>query len=579
MPRTPTLAARAAAALFLLLAAAARPAAAQFTNVAGPELADAGRAWGVVFTDLDGDGSPDLYFQNTALTPSRLFLHVAADSFVAAPAIPVAYTLDPTAADYDNDGDLDLFLHSPGLADHMLRNDGAGVFTDATVAPLNDAGQARCAGWADYDLDGDLDVYLGMGLTIGVNKLLRNDGARSFVDVTTPELAVEGGEGVAWGDVDGDGDPDLFLQRGGGMANVLLRNDGAAGFANVTAGALTDPGTSGRGAAWADWDNDGDLDMYLANEYGGSRLLRNDGTEFADVTGDSPALTFPGQAFACGWADYDNDGWLDLYVTTYSFAAPDKLFHNEGDGTFTDAAVPGMTDGTDTLAAAWADYDGDGDLDLYCADYETPNRLYRNDLANGNHWLQVDLVGTTTNHFGVGARILLAAGGMQQLREVGTDMGYMCQGSMTAEFGLGAATSVDAIGVQWPTGVFQVVEVAGVDQRITVVETSPGVGSPVVAAAGGDDELRLMPVAPNPFRGEAQVRFVMPGAGGAVRLTVHDVAGRCVAVLAEGVRGGGAQTVTWDGRALGGGRVPAGVYFVRLEAAGGVKGERVVLTR
>lgn len=557
--------------------AAAPPAAAQFTEVTPPGLADAGRAWGVVFTDLNGDGSPDVYFQNTAITASRLFLHVAGDSFVQAPTFPVPYATNPTAADYDQDGDLDLFLHTPGPPDKLMRNEGGGVFTDATFPPLNDPGQARCAGWADYDLDGDLDVYLGMGLNIGVNKLLRNDGAREFLDVTTPALAVAGGEGVNWGDVDADGDPDLFLQRGGGLANVLLRNDGAAGFASVDAGALTAPGTSGRGAAWADHDNDGDLDMYLANEFGGSRLLRNDAGVFADITGDSPALTFPGQAFACGWADYDNDGRLDLYVTTFAGGPANKLFHNEGDGTFTDVPAPGVTAGSNSLAAAWADYDGDGDMDLYCADYEEPNRLYRNDLANGNHWLHVDLVGTVSNRFGVGAKVMVLAGGVQQLREVGTDMGYMSQGSLTAEFGLGAATSVDALSVLWPTGEFQVVEVAGVDQRVTVVEAGPTVGSPVVAS--GDRALRLMPPAPNPFRTETRVRFALPGAGGSARLTVHDVAGRRVAVIADGGSAGGWHAATWDGRAADGTRVPPGVYFLRLEAASGVRAGRVVVAR
>ncbi|MBZ0268170.1 CRTAC1 family protein, partial [bacterium] len=453
----------------LAVLAAALPAAAQFTDVTPVHLADPGRAWGVVFTDFDGDGEPDIYFQNTAGTVSRLLLHDTGDTFVDAPSLPIPWALDPSAADYDNDGDLDLYLSFPGSTNKLLRNDGAATFAVATFAPLDDAGQSRCSGWADYDLDGDLDVYLA-NILAGENRLLRNDGAREFADVTvTPLTNGNPTEGVAWGDYDNDGDPDLFVQGPWSNPNMLLRNDGAAGFADVATGLLLGAGKSGRGAAWADYDNDGDLDLFLANEYTDqSQLLRNDGAAgFSDATGG--VLDQGGQAFGCGWGDYDNDGWLDLYVAMYGepILKPNKLFHNEGDGTFTDVAMPGVTDSSQTLAAAWADYDGDGDLDLYCADYETPSRLFRNDAANGNHWLHVDLVGTTSNTFGVGARITLQAGGLQQIREVGGDMGYMSRGSLTAEFGLGAATAVDALTVRWPTGVEQIVPVAGVDQRIT----------------------------------------------------------------------------------------------------------------
>jgi enediyne biosynthesis protein E4 len=555
---------------------AASPAAAQFVDVTPPNLADAGRAWGVVFTDFDGDGEPDIYFQNTDIAPSRLLLHDTGDTFVDAPALPIPWALDPSVADYDEDGDLDLYLSFPGSTNKLLRNDGAGTFSLATFAPLDDGGQSRCSGWADYDLDGDLDVYLA-NILAGENKLLRNDGRVEFTDVTTAAISNPNPtEGTAWGDYDNDGDPDLFVQGPWSNPNQLLRNDGAAGFTDVASGILLGTSKSGRGAAWADYDNDGDLDLFLANEYTNqSQLLRNDGADsFVDVSGG--VLDQGGQAFGCGWADYDNDGWLDLYVAMYGepILKPNKLFHNEGDGTFTDVAVPGMTDSSQTLAAAWADYDGDGDLDLYCADYEMPNRLYRNDLANGNHWLHVDLVGATSNTFGVGARITLQAGGMQQIREVGGDMGYMSRGSLTAEFGLGAATTVDALTVRWPTGAMQVVPVAAVDQRITVTETSPATGAPAIADAGGP---RFLGGTPNPFRDATSLRYVLPAAG-PVRLTVHDVAGRRVAVLEDGVREAGGHVVAWDGL-VGGKRAGAGVYFVRLTAGRTVRTGRVTVLR
>jgi len=348
----------------------------------------------------------------------------------------------------------------------------------------------------------------------------------------------------------------------------------------VTAPPLDGGTTSGRGAAWGDFDNDGDLDLFLANEYTDAcKLLRNDGASgFADVT--TPEIAQASQAFGCGWADYDNDGWLDLYVATYGVGgvgAPNRLHHNQGDGTFVSVLLGAVTDTSRTLAAAWADYDADGDLDLYCAEYEAPNRLLRNDAANGNHWLHVDLVGTVSNSLGVGARIVLSAGGLQQLREVGGDMGYLSQGSFTAEFGLGAATSVDQLVVRWPSGIVQPVAVGGVDQRITVVEEAGAVAAPepVAAAAGG---VRLLGGAPSPFRASTTIRFVLPSAA-PVRLSVHDLRGRRVAVLVQENRLEGDHAVTWSGFAADGRSAPSGVYFLRLDAGGEVSTKRIVKVR
>jgi hypothetical protein len=173
-------------------------------------------------------------------------------------------------ADYDNDGDQDIYLTS-AVANRLLRNDGDGVFTDATVAPLNESGLSNGAAWGDYDNDGDLDLYISNDGS--ENKLLRNDGGGVFVDVTNGPLGDTGaGAGVAWADYDNDGDLDLYLSNSGG-GNKLLRNDEGS-FIDATGTPINDAG-DGAGVAWGDCDNDGDLDLYLAND-GDNRLFRND---------------------------------------------------------------------------------------------------------------------------------------------------------------------------------------------------------------------------------------------------------------------------------------------------------------
>ena len=276
--------------------------------------------------------------------------------------------------DYDGDGDLDLYMTVSGAANKLFRNDGGGAFSDVTAAPLNDAGDGQGVAWGDYDNDGDLDLLVANG---GVGaKLFRNDGGGSFSDVTSGPLVGAGNIMVApWGDYDRDGDIDAYLVSYG-SPNVLVRNDGGGSFANATSYPMDDF-QYGFGCAWGDYDNDGDLDMYLVNGAptgSTNKLFRNNGGgSFSDVT--AAPLNDTGYGRAAAWGDYDNDGDLDLYVANYGGA--NKLFRNDG-GTFADATSGPLGDtgyGTDV---AWGDYDNDGDLDLYLAKHIAANRLFRN---------------------------------------------------------------------------------------------------------------------------------------------------------------------------------------------------------
>ena len=212
----------------------------------------------------------------------------------------------------------------------------------------------------------------------------------------------------------------------------------------------------------------------------------------------------------------------------------------------------------DPRTAAWGDYEGDGHLDLAVADSVGPTRIYRND-GNAKHWLHVDLIGTQSNRFGIGARIEIVVLGNRQVREVSASAGYLGENSITAEFGLGFATAIDSVIVTWPTGVRQVVTPPAVDQRVVVTESS---------LTGVDDRPArpiLLANRPNPFAVSTKLRYDLPSPG-RIQLDIIDLSGRRVRTLAAGSEAAGRHDREWDGRSDRGTRVPPGVYLLRLRS-------------
>ncbi|RMH97292.1 MAG: choice-of-anchor D domain-containing protein [Calditrichaeota bacterium] len=185
--------------------------------------------------------------------------------------------------------------------------------------------------------------------------------------------------GSAWGDMDGDGDPDLFVSNGQGENNFLYRNDGPALFSKITLGAIVNDGGNSGGAVWADYDNDGDNDLFVANDGGENNFLyRNNGDgTFTPVT-NQIVVNDGGNSQTAAWADYDRDGLLDLVVTN-ALEENNALYRNLGGGNFQKILTgPVVNDGADSRGAAWGDYDNDGDPDLFIANFDQENYLYRN---------------------------------------------------------------------------------------------------------------------------------------------------------------------------------------------------------
>jgi hypothetical protein len=299
-----------------------------FADMTIPALADTNGGYGAAWGDYDNDGDPDLYLANYG-SANKLFRNDGGGAFADVTTSPLndaGFGSHVSWVDYDKDGDLDIYLTNYGSANRLFRNDGGGSFTDvAAGAPLGYNGSSGGAAWGDYDNDGDVDVYLCCyyGET---NHLFRNDGSGVFTDVTVAPLNdANESMGADWGDYDNDGDLDLYLVNNG-QANKLFRNTGGV-FTDVTTFPLNDT-YYGISAGWADYDNDGDLDLYLTNGGTANMLFMNLGGGVFDDYNNSFILD-NGYGMGFGWGDIENDGDLDIYLANGGMFQTNKLFRNE----------------------------------------------------------------------------------------------------------------------------------------------------------------------------------------------------------------------------------------------------------
>ncbi|MDE0185685.1 MAG: CRTAC1 family protein [Candidatus Poribacteria bacterium] len=436
------------------------------------------------------------------------------------------YGMGAACGDYDNDGDPDLYVTNFG-ANVLYQNNADGTFTDVTeTAGVGDALWGTSATFFDYDRDSYLDLYVANYVLYSLDvpyrrcgvhgirthchpknfdgapdRLYRNNGDGTFTDAT--QAAGFGGIGgphsgkglgVVTADFNNDGEPDVYVANDD-TPNFLFYNNGDGTFTETgllagCAFSFDGVAQAGMGVDAGDFNGDGNLDIFVTNlSHETNALYRNNGDgTFSDIVYEAnlgkESYLFVG--FGTRFFDYDNDGYSDIFIANghiieaiaqvtdvLTYAQRNQLFHNNGDGTFTEVSFesgPYFRREGVSRGAIFGDYDNDGDTDIVVAQSNQPAELLRNEGGNRRNWVRIKLVGTASNRDGIGARVTVTAGSESQMQEVRTGLSYLSSNDPRVLFGLGDNTRIDRLEIRWPSGIVQALENLEVNREIVVVE-------------------------------------------------------------------------------------------------------------
>ena len=583
---------------------------------------------GISILDYDQDGWEDIYV-NRGLDTDELWHNNGDGSFTEVAttagltATDLAWTTGTVAGDVDNDGYPDIYVTTDwGFGNILFHNNGDGTFTDIGVsAGVADTMRAFSSAFADFNKDGFLDLYIvnyvektnflmdSSGTVVGFdhdcypNRLYMNNGDNTFNEMSVPAGVADSGCGLALclSDYDLDGDPDILVMNDFGqwvISNRIFQNEFPLPdtFSDVSTAKNFDYGFYAMGVAIGDYDHDMDLDYYETN-LGRNLLLNNQaGLSFIDTTAFAGVEnTFVDTLFTTGWGtafiDYDNDMWQDLIVSNGHIAAadfiathpddPNKLYRNNGDGTFADVSTAmGIDETTINRGLAWLDFDKDGDQDvLFATEHEDTasgfhTLFYRNDLSNGNGFLMLDLIGTISNRDAYGAIAAIYVGGESWINEVNGGSSHLSSNSKKLHFGLGGDTLVDSLVIHWPNGLTETLTNIPANSHLTVIEDSTFsiitaedlVPAPLVTT------LRAFP---NPFSEAINIDYVVYQST-PVSIVIFDQLGRAVKEIENKMSTPGKHSISWDGHLETGRSAPVGIYFIQLKSADRVQTLKVI---
>jgi enediyne biosynthesis protein E4 len=509
----------------------------RFKHVSSPEkkYIVESMSGGLALLDYDSDGFLDIYFVNSLTvdmvksnekTRSALYRNNGDGTFTdvtdKAGVGDIGWGMGAAVGDYNNDGADDLYITCLG-PNHLLKNNGNGTFTDVTQkAGVGDPRWSTGAAFLDYDSDGQLDLFVSNYVDFDINHLpefgkgktcqykgiavqcgprglpgagdtlYHNNGDGTFTDVSKGAKVSDPdgyyGMGVICSDFDGDGLTDIYVANDS-TPNFLYKNNGDGTFKDVgfvSGSAVNENGSEqgSMGVTVADYDHDGRFDIFVTNfadEY--NTLYHGEGRlSFADVS--YAAKVAAASLVYVGWGtkffDYDNDGWVDLFVANghvypqlENYRQRKLLHRNNRDGTFAEVAAQAGAPLAELRASrgvAFGDLDNDGDVDLVINDLDGPPQLLRNGGGNANNSVLIKTVGVKSNRDGIGARVKIVSGDLTQIDEVRSGGTYISQNDLRLHFGLEKRTKIDLLEIRWPSGVVDKITNASVNKILTVKE-------------------------------------------------------------------------------------------------------------
>ncbi|WP_460190658.1 FG-GAP-like repeat-containing protein [Urechidicola sp. KH5] len=475
-------------------------------------------AGGVSFVDFDDDGWDDLTFSSTDGESVHFYKNnngTFSEIFPTGILITSTRTMQVLWIDYDNDGDKDFFMMSHDGGNKLFKNNGSFEFSDSTtnagISTSTNFGFG--ASWGDYNNDGYLDLLLlfrdeETDSATYYNTLYKNDGDGTFTDVTNIAglpLTANLSFCAAFFDYDNDGYQDIYISNDkANKTNIMYHNNGDGTFTDTSVSSGTDLAIDAMSTTISDYNNDGFLDIYVTNSFAGNAFLENNGDgTFTDIASANGTL-MESWAWGAVFLDADNDQDADLYVSamlTYdpSILLPSAFYVNDGAGDFSIPMNAGFAnDNKISFANAIGDVNNDGFPEIVVVNRESNHFVFENN-SSSNNYLKVKLEGTTGNKDGIGSWVKAYKDGEVQNRYSLAGEGFISQNSLTEFIGLGSETQLDSLEIHWLSGIKDIYYDVSANQTFTAVEGA--------SLSIDNNLLAEFQIFPNPVKNELKLQL------------------------------------------------------------------------